>query len=110
MRPQRAWKPKGLETKGLGNQAPTLTKPEWHEVKHSGEGCKGAGSRGRGRMYTQISAYPAGAKCFFLPTQPVLSASFSLLVKLPAPGASTTKKTLIFVTFDQAPTLTKPLH
>jgi type I restriction enzyme R subunit len=30
----------------------------------------------------------------------VLSASFSLLVKLPAPGASTTKKTLIFVTFD----------
>jgi hypothetical protein len=50
-------------------------------------------------MYTQISAYPAGAKCFFLPTLPVLSASFSLLVKLPAPGASTTKKTLIFVTF-----------
>jgi hypothetical protein len=42
-----------------------------------------------------------GGECIlkFLPTQPVLSASFSLLVKLPAPGASTPKKTLIFVTF-----------
>jgi hypothetical protein len=42
-----------------------------------------------------------GGECIlkFLPTLPVLSASFSLLVKLPAPGASTTKKTLIFVTF-----------
>jgi hypothetical protein len=68
--------------------------PEWHEVKHSGEGCKGAGSRGRGRMYTQISPYPAGAKCFFLPTLPVLSASFSLLVKLPAPLLPPPKKLL----------------
>jgi trk system potassium uptake protein TrkA len=46
-----------------------------------------------------------GGECIlkFLPTLPVLSASFSLLVKLPAPGASTTKKTLIFVTFPQEP-------
>jgi hypothetical protein len=39
-------------------------------------------------MYTQISAYPAGAKCFFLPAG-----------EAPCSSASTTKKTLIFVTF-----------